>query len=141
VAGMLMNHHLAQAMADVGFYAFKRHLTYKAAWYGALVVLSDRSYPSSKTCSRCGWVDADLIFADRTFCCRHPDRPDCGLVLDRDLTRGAQFAHPRHPRWEVLGAAKRLWRGERWRRPGGRSEPLLGEAGTKHVRSPGGIKR
>src|SRR5262249_32418100 len=43
VAGMLKNHHLAQAIAEVGCSAFKRQLTYKAAWYDARVVLSDRS--------------------------------------------------------------------------------------------------
>ena len=59
---------------------FKRQLLYKAAWYGARVILADRWEPSSKRCSGCGWVDADLTLADRTFHCEQ-----CGLVLDRDL--------------------------------------------------------
>jgi putative transposase len=63
VAGMLTNHHLAQAIADVGLSEFRRHLRYKAAWGW---------YPSSKTCSGCGWVDADLTLADRLFRCRTP---------------------------------------------------------------------
>src|SRR5262249_34142605 len=61
------------------------HLTYKAAWYGSRVVLADRWEPSSKTCSGCSWVDEELTLADRVFCCRNPQRPDCGLILDRDL--------------------------------------------------------
>jgi putative transposase len=85
VAGMLKNHHLAQAIADVGFAAFRRQLLYKAAWYGSRVVLADRWEPSSKTCSGCGWVDEDLELSDRVFVCQNPARPDCGLVLDRDL--------------------------------------------------------
>jgi putative transposase len=85
VAGMLKNHHLAQAIADVGFAAFRRHLTYKAAWYGSQVVVVSRWEPSSKTCSGCGWVDDDLELSDRVFVCRNPARLDCGLVLDRDL--------------------------------------------------------
>jgi putative transposase len=85
VAGMLRNHHLAQAISDVGFGEFRRQLTYKAAWYGSRIVLASRWEPSSKTCSRCGWVDEDLTLADRTVICRNPDRPACGLVLDRDL--------------------------------------------------------
>jgi putative transposase len=85
VAGMLTNHHLAQAIADVGFAEFRRQLTYKAAWYGSRVVVVSRWEPSSKTCSGCGWEDDDLELSDRVFVCRNPARPDCGLVLDRDL--------------------------------------------------------
>jgi putative transposase len=85
VAGMLKNHHLAQAIADVGFAEFRRQLTYKAAWYGSQVVVVSRWEPSSKTCSGCGWVDDDLELSDRVFVCQNPARPDCGMVLDRDL--------------------------------------------------------
>jgi putative transposase len=97
VAGMLKNHHLAQAIADVGFYEFKRQefkrqLLYKAAWYGSRVVVADRWYPSSKTCSGCGWVDEALTLADRQFRCRNPKRPDCALVLDRDLNAALNLA-------------------------------------------------
>jgi putative transposase len=80
VSGMLKNHHLAQAIADVGFGEFRRQLVYKAAWYGSRVLLASRSYPSSKTCSGCTWMDEDLTLADRTFHCEQ-----CGLVMDRDL--------------------------------------------------------
>jgi putative transposase len=51
VAGMLKNHHLAQAIGDVGFGEFRRQLEYKAAWYGCRVIVADRWYVSSKTCS------------------------------------------------------------------------------------------
>src|SRR6516162_7320333 len=80
VSGMLKNHHLAQAIGDVGFYEFRRQLTYKAAWYGCQVIVVNRWEPSSKTCSGCGAVDEDLTLADRMFRCE-----DCGQVLDRDL--------------------------------------------------------
>jgi putative transposase len=80
VAGMLKNHHLAQAIGDVGFSEFTRQLLYQASWYGARVILADRWEPSSKRCSGCGWIDADLTLSDRTFHCGQ-----CGLVLDRDL--------------------------------------------------------
>src|SRR6476660_7477264 len=78
VAGMLKNHHLAQAIGDVGFAAFRRQLTYQAVWYGSRVVLASRWEPSSKTCSGCGWVDEDLALGDRTFRCRNP-QGTCGL--------------------------------------------------------------
>jgi putative transposase len=55
-------------------------MLYKASWYGSRVILADRWEPSSKRCSSCGWLDADLTLSDRTFHCEQ-----CGLVLDRDL--------------------------------------------------------
>lgn len=82
VAGMLKNHHLAQAISDVGFAEFRRQLLYKAEWYGSQVVVASRWEPSSKTCSACGWVDDDLTLADRVFHCQYPG---CEQVLDRDL--------------------------------------------------------
>lgn len=82
VAGMLKNHHLAQAISDVGFAEFRRQLTYKAAWYGSQVVVVSRWEPSSKTCSACGWVDVNLTLADRIFHCQNTD---CGQIIDRDL--------------------------------------------------------
>ncbi len=85
VAGMLRNHHLAQAIGDVGFGEFRRQLEYKARWYGCRVIVAEQWFKSSKTCSCCGWVDEDLTLADRTFICRNPEPPGCGLVMDRDL--------------------------------------------------------
>jgi putative transposase len=70
VSGMLQNHHLAQAIGDAGFGEFRRQLTYKAAWYGSQVVLASRWEPSSKTCSACGWVDADLTRPTGRFSAR-----------------------------------------------------------------------
>lgn len=52
VSGMMKNHHLAQAIADVGMYEFRRQLEYKGAWYGCEVLLADRFYPSTKRCSQ-----------------------------------------------------------------------------------------
>jgi putative transposase len=80
VSGMLKNHHLAQAIGDVGFYEFRRQLTYKAAWYGCQVVVVSRWEPTSKACSGCGWVNEHLTLMERAFRCQM-----CDLVLDRDL--------------------------------------------------------
>jgi putative transposase len=82
VAGLLTNHQLAQAIADVGFAQFRRHLRYTAAWYSSRVVVVSRWEPSSKTCSGGGWYDADLELADRVFRCQ---KADCGQLIDRDL--------------------------------------------------------
>ncbi|GHO49009.1 zinc ribbon domain-containing protein [Ktedonospora formicarum] len=54
IAGMLKNRRLAQAIADVGMYEFKRQILYKAEQAGVQVLLPSRCKPSSKTCSWCG---------------------------------------------------------------------------------------
>jgi putative transposase len=87
-SGMLKNHRLAQAIGDVGFSEFKRQLLYKAAWYGARVILADRWEPTSRRCSGCGWIDVDLALLDRTFYCQQ-----CELVLDRDLNAAINLKH------------------------------------------------
>jgi putative transposase len=80
VAGMLKNHCLAQAVSDSNFGEIRRQLEYKAAWYGTHLAVIDRFYPSSKTCSACGYVKPELHLSERTFTCEN-----CGNVLDRDL--------------------------------------------------------
>jgi putative transposase len=79
VSGMMQNHHLAQAIADVGLHQFRRQLQYKGQWYGCEIFLADRFFPSSKQCSRCGTVKDDLRLSQRTYHCEH-----CRLVIDRD---------------------------------------------------------
>jgi putative transposase len=88
VSGMLKNHHLAQAIGDVGFGEFRRQLTYKAAWYGCQVVVISRWEPTSKTCSACGWIDEHLTLADRVFNCQA-----CKFVLDRDLNAAVNLVN------------------------------------------------
>lgn len=80
VAGMLKNHCLAQAVSESNFGEIRRQLEYKAAWHGTHLVTIARFYPSSKTCSACGYVKDDLSLGERTFIC-----DGCGNVLDRDL--------------------------------------------------------
>lgn len=79
-SGMLKNHCLANYISDASFYMFRQQLEYKCKWYGKKLVVIDRFYPSSKTCSRCGWKDDDLKLSDRVFRCEN-----CGLELDRDF--------------------------------------------------------
>jgi len=79
VSGMMKNHHLAQAIADVGLYEFRRQLEYKGQWYGCEVLLADRFFPSTKRCSQCG-NERSISLAERVYSCEH-----CGQVMDRDL--------------------------------------------------------
>lgn len=80
VSGMLANHKLAKAIADMSFFEFRRQLTYKCELYGSKLVVVDRWFPSSKTCSNCGTKKETLTLNERVFECGH-----CGFVLDRDL--------------------------------------------------------
>ena len=80
VQGMLRNHHLAQAIADVGFHEFRRQLTYKGQWYGCQIIVAAPFFPSSKRCSHCGCVKPHLSLGERVYVCAH-----CGQQLDRDL--------------------------------------------------------
>ena len=80
VAGMGKNHCLAGAIADVGMGEFRRQIEYKAAWNGRQVVVVDRWFPSSKTCSDCGSYQQQMPLRIREWAC-----PDCGARHDRDV--------------------------------------------------------
>ena len=80
VSSMLKNHHLAKAISEVGFYKFKEILKSKAIANDKKVVLIDKFYPSSKTCSCCGYKNKDLKLSDRIWQC-----PNCGANHDRDF--------------------------------------------------------
>lgn len=79
VSGMVKNHKLAKSVSDAAMRQFRTTLEYKQSWAGGNVVLVDRWYPSSKTCSDCGERKDDLSLSDRVYEC------DCGLKIDRDL--------------------------------------------------------
>lgn len=80
VKGMLANHKLARAIADMGFHEFKRQLSYKAAMHGVKLVIVDRWFPSSKLCSCCGHKMENMPLSVRQWQCPH-----CFTSHDRDV--------------------------------------------------------
>lgn len=80
VLGMLRNRRLARSIADMGFFEFRRQLEYKAAMRGGQVVVADRFYVSSKTCSACGEKLDELPLSVREWVC-----PSCAVIHDRDV--------------------------------------------------------
>ncbi|MCU0544468.1 MAG: transposase [Oscillatoriaceae cyanobacterium Prado104] len=86
VSGMMANHKLASAISDCGFYEFRRQLEYKSVIYGTTVEVVDRWYPSSKTCSSCGHIQA-MPLKERVFNCQH-----CGIAMNRDLNAAINLA-------------------------------------------------
>lgn len=77
--GMVRNRKLAKSLNDSSFGEIKRQLEYKSKWYGRQLIFVDRWFPSSKTCSSCGWINQNLTLKDRVFECSQ-----CALKLDRD---------------------------------------------------------
>lgn len=80
VSGMLKNKHLAKAISNQEFYKFRQYLTYKCKYWGIDLVVADRFYASSKTCSCCGVKKKFLSLSDRVYKC-----DVCGTSMDRDI--------------------------------------------------------
>jgi putative transposase len=80
VSGMVRNHSLAKAISDSGWGTFRRLLEYKAARAGRRLIVTGRFFPSSKTCSACGHLLAELPLSVRVWQC-----PSCGTRHDRDV--------------------------------------------------------
>lgn len=80
VVGLLKNHKLARHIQDSKFYDIRKKLTYKCENNNIKLIIADRWYPSSKTCSQCGCIKKDLKLSDRVYKCPH-----CGAVIDREL--------------------------------------------------------
>ncbi|HEY0696817.1 MAG TPA: RNA-guided endonuclease TnpB family protein [Micromonospora sp.] len=77
---MVKNHSLARAISDAAWRQFREFLEYKCAWYGRDLVVIDRWYPSSKTCSTCGTIAESMPLGVRSWTCR-----TCGTTHDRDV--------------------------------------------------------
>lgn len=80
VKNIMKNHCLAQAMSDVSLGTFYTMLEYKSNWNDRQFIKIDRFFPSSKTCSSCGWIKQDLTLSIREWTCE-----SCGEYHDRDI--------------------------------------------------------
>jgi len=75
-----MQRRWGRKINDLGFYNFLQILKQQGLKYGCEVVQIDKWFPSSKTCSGCGYIKKDLTLKDRAYNC-----PECKLSIDRDL--------------------------------------------------------
>lgn len=81
VSAMAKNHRLAKSVLDANFAEFRRQIEYKTQDHLGKLILADRWYPSSKTCSQCRAVrTAKLHLSIREWVCT-----DCGAVHHRDI--------------------------------------------------------
>jgi putative transposase len=87
IVGMLGNRRLARSISHAAWGELARQITYKQHWRSGQIMVADRWFASSKTCSSCGHRKGDLKLSDRTYTCGH-----CGLVLDRDLNAAVNLA-------------------------------------------------
>jgi putative transposase len=70
---------IAGAVLDCGFHELRRQLRYEPAMRGGRIVVADRLFPSSKTCSAGGCVNPDVMLGVDVWTCI-----ECGVVHERD---------------------------------------------------------
>jgi putative transposase len=87
IGGMTTNRRLSRAIADAAWGELARQVGYKQAWRRGQVVVADRWFPSSKTCSACGDIKQSLTLGEREFVCTA-----CGHATDRDLNAAVNLA-------------------------------------------------
>jgi putative transposase len=124
VSGMLRNRSLSRAVSELGLFELRRQLEYKAKWYNCRVVLVDRFFPSSKTCSACGEINENLVLSDREWTCS-----GCKTTHDRDMNAAVNLEWVAASSAETINAC-----GEESSGSGViLNETVLGEARMKQV--------
>jgi putative transposase len=117
IKNMVRNRRLARAISDCGWAEFRRQLDYKCRRYGRELVVIDRWYPSSKTCSACGHLLAELSLSARHWTC-----PSCRARHDRDINAARN----------ILAAGRAVARGS----PGDACGGDVRHSGSSRVQSP-----
>ena len=88
VSNMVKNKRLARSIADVGWSNFRNILTYKCSANETELIIADRYFASSKTCSCCGHKVESLELSTRVFEC-----PLCEHEQDRDLNASINLCY------------------------------------------------
>ena len=82
VKGMMKDPHrgFRRSLSDMGFAEFRRQLEYKMEARGSELIVADRYYPSSKTCSHCTTINHALRREQKRWICAV-----CKTTHDRDV--------------------------------------------------------
>ena len=103
-----------RSVADAALGELRRQITYKGAWAAREVVLIDTFYASSKTCSRCGAVNAALKLQKHWQCLACEAQHERDVNAARNLraeglrvlgTRGSSPATGERPESHARGVA------------------------------------
>jgi len=89
---MMKNKYLSKAIQQQKLYEFKTLLKYKSIRDEIEFIEANRWYPSSKTCSECGYKKPKLSLGEREFICE-----SCGFIIDRDLNAAINLS-----RYEII---------------------------------------
>lgn len=79
VKGMVKNHCLARAVSDAGFGYLRQQLEYKSKLRNCELVIADRWFASTKTCSFCG-TKYHVVLGEDFWTCL-----SCDTTHDRDI--------------------------------------------------------
>lgn len=101
VKNMVKNRKLSRCISEQGWRDFRTMLEYKAEWYGRKLVVIDRFWPTSKTCSCCG-AKTTLTLKDRKWSCSA-----CGANHDRDINAAKNILAAGQAALFACGADKR----------------------------------
>lgn len=87
VKGMVLNHKLAMHIISAAWSRFFGMIEYKSLWYGNDVIKVPTKYPSSQTCSVCGYKNPLVKnLSVREWIC-----PSCATWHDRDKNAGTNI--------------------------------------------------
>ncbi|GAA4238604.1 hypothetical protein GCM10022254_55250 [Actinomadura meridiana] len=142
VAGMTRDHSLARAISDAGWRQLRTMLEYKADWYGRELIVIDRWFPSTRTCSQCGTITQTMPLDVREWECSGCDaRHDRDVnaarnVLAAGLAVSACGAGVR-PQRESSRTGRSAMKQETHRATRGIPRPWTGEKPTPHATAGG----
>ena len=88
ISKLIKTSHWGKYFKDVSLGYLRRQLTYKTLAKGKVLETANRFYPSSKTCSCCGYIKKSITLRDRIFSCEK-----CGLLIDRDFNASLNLKH------------------------------------------------
>jgi len=80
ISKMVQTKYLARYLSDIGWNSFVEKLKYKLEDRGSTLIKIGKFFPSTKTCSKCGFVQSGITLSKRSWVC-----DNCETEHDRDL--------------------------------------------------------